>query len=145
MFSRPTEYAIRAMIFMAAQPTGKLSGAREIAAREQIPAAFLWKILHALARKRLIRSFKGVRGGYELARPARRISLTHVILAMESPRALQRCLLGFSDCRSKPCPLHALEKQLKSTLRTLTFADLVSIPARAPGQAASRKPRKSAV
>jgi Rrf2 family protein len=134
------------MTFMAAQPTGKLSGAREIAAREHIPAAFLWKILHALARKKLIRSFKGVRGGYELARPARRISLTHVILAMESPKALQRCLLGFPECGArKPCPLYPLEQKLKSTLRTMTFADVVRSPDRGPNQAASRKPRKSAV
>ena len=57
MISRPAAYAIRAMTFLAAQPPGKLAGAKEIAAAEHIPIPFLWKILGILAQRRLIRSF----------------------------------------------------------------------------------------
>jgi len=70
LLSRSSEYAVRAMTFLAMQPSGKLTGAKEIAEAENIPIPFLWKILQNLARRRLIRSFKGLRGGYELAMPA---------------------------------------------------------------------------
>lgn len=62
------------MAYLAVQKGGKLSGAREISEAEQIPMPFLWKILRLLTQRRLIRSFKGVRGGYELARPAEKVS-----------------------------------------------------------------------
>src|SRR5258706_382394 len=64
MFPRSTQYAIRAMTFLAAQ--GRLCGAREIAEAEHIPMPFLWKILQKLAARKLIRSFRGVRGGCEM-------------------------------------------------------------------------------
>ncbi|MCI0626445.1 MAG: Rrf2 family transcriptional regulator, partial [Acidobacteria bacterium] len=67
LFSRTAEYAIRAMAFLALQKPGKLTGAREISEAERIPIPFLWKILQLLTRRKLVRSFKGIRGGYELA------------------------------------------------------------------------------
>jgi len=136
VFSRPTQYAVRAMTYLASQPPGKLSGAQEVATAEKIPAAFLWKILHRLAQKKLIRSFKGVRGGYELARPARRITLAQVTRATEHRGGKRQCLLGFPKCDgSRPCPLHEVETKLRSALQRTTLADV----AKAPRPAASRK------
>ena len=70
MFSRSAGYAVQALAYLAGQPSGKLTGAREIATATHIPMPFLWKILRNLSRTKLVRSFKGVRGGYELARSA---------------------------------------------------------------------------
>ncbi len=79
MFSRPTKYAVRAMTYLASQPVGRLTGAKEISEKEQIPMPFLWKILHELVRRNLVRSFKGIHGGYELARPSTQITLKEII------------------------------------------------------------------
>jgi len=57
MFSRSAGYAVQALTYLAAQPSGKLTGAREIAETLQIPMPFLWKILRNLTRKKLVRSF----------------------------------------------------------------------------------------
>jgi Rrf2 family iron-sulfur cluster assembly transcriptional regulator len=136
MFSRSAEYAIRALTFLAAQEPGKLSGAREIAEAESIPMPFLWKILQKLVAKNLVRSFRGVRGGYELARPAQRITLDKVLREMGESQTLERCILGFAQCRKKdPCPLHALwserREELSGVLRTTTLADLSTASPRA--------------
>ena len=88
MFSRSTEYAIRAMAVLAQQPSGTLCGAREIAESADIPRPFLWKILQNLTHKKLLRSFKGVRGGYELSRPARRITVLDIIDATTPAEAM---------------------------------------------------------
>src|SRR5881398_44387 len=119
MFSRSTEYAIRAMAVLAGQPSGKLCGAREIAEAAAIPRPFLWKILQNLTRKRLLRSFKGVRGGYELAKPAQRITVLDVIDATTSAEALHGCMLGSGNCDSKhPCALHLVWANFSKDLTT---------------------------
>ena len=81
MFSRSAGYAVQALAYLATQSSGRLTGAREIAAATRIPMPFLWKILRNLSRKRLVRSFKGVRGGYELARSAELITIKQVLEA----------------------------------------------------------------
>jgi len=139
MFSRSTEYAIRALTFLAAQEPGKLSGAREIAAAERIPMPFLWKILQKLAAKKLVRSYRGVRGGYELARPPQRITLDKVLKEVGEIQALERCILGFARCRQKhPCALHALWAERRTSftaaLRHTTLSDLAA----ASGRSAAR-------
>lgn len=136
MFSRSAEYAIRALTFLAAQQPGKLSGAREIAEAEDIPMPFLWKILQKLAAKKLVRSFRGVRGGYELARPSQRITLHKILKELGEAEALERCILGFAQCREKhPCPLHILwaehRKSLTRELRSTTLSDLSAVARRA--------------
>jgi len=132
MFSRSTEYAIRAMAVLANQPPGNLCGAREIAESANIPRPFLWKILQNLTRKRLLRSFKGVRGGYELARPARRINVLDVIDATMPAEAMSGCLLGSGNCEGKhPCALHLVwanfDKDLTAKFRKTSLADLARL------------------
>lgn len=137
MFSRAAEYAIRAMTFLARQPSGKLSGAREIARAENVPMAFLWKILQNLTRRRLIRSFKGVHGGYELASPAHRITVRDIVCAMDNGDAAEGCVLGLAECSDRnPCPLHDTWKDIRSRLTGMmqqtTVADLAEVAARRP-------------
>jgi Rrf2 family protein len=132
MFSRSAEYAIRALTFLANQPAGKLTGAREISQAEEIPMPFLWKILQNLARRKLVRSFKGVGGGYMLARPAGAICLQDVLQATEDKSLTEGCVLGLAVCsEEKPCPMHSSWKEIREKLRTTvcetTFADLARV------------------
>ena len=143
MFSRSAEYAVRAMVFLAEQPSGKLTGAREIADAQQIPAPFLWKILHNLARQRLIRSFKGVRGGYELARPANKIALEDIVEATDGSDIVSACILGLPECNEvNPCPLHNSWKEVRGHLTEMleqtSLADLAEVARRRKAAAALR-------
>jgi Rrf2 family transcriptional regulator, iron-sulfur cluster assembly transcription factor len=148
MFSRTAGYAVLALTYLAGQPSGRLTGAREIASATQIPMPFLWKVLRNLTRKRLVRSFKGVRGGYELARPANKLTVREVLAA--SPDADQRgsCVLGLSRCNDDaPCPLHWSWKDLRNQIEKLmdqtTLAHL-SRNARSPKRKRSQAtPRSS--
>jgi Rrf2 family iron-sulfur cluster assembly transcriptional regulator len=132
LFSRAAEYAIRAMTFLATLPPGRLAGAKEIAAAEQIPMPFLWKILQNLARHRLIRSFKGLRGGYELACPPDRLTLRMIITATDGLNPMGNCVLGLPHCSDQnACPLHETWKGLRANLDTMidtnTLADLAKV------------------
>ncbi len=145
MFPRSTEYAIRALTFLAAQAPGKLSGAREIAEAEGIPMPFLWKILQKLTARKLIRSFRGVRGGYELAKPPERITVEKILKEMGQAGPLERCILGFPRCREKTaCPLHPVwsdaRERLHQALHVTTLVDLSRATRRAAGKPKPRLP-----
>ena len=129
MFSRSSGYAIQALTYLAKQPSGRLVGAREMAGELEIPMPFLWKILRRLSEKKLVRSFKGVRGGYELARPAHAIRVAEVLAAGRDGDQMGGCVLGLEQCDDRdPCPLHthwkSLRLQIEAQMKTTTLADL---------------------
>jgi len=134
MFTRSAGYAVQALTYLAGQPSGKLTGAREIAKAVDIPVPFLWKILRNLSHKKLVRSFKGVRGGYELARAPEKITVSEILQASPDSDLVSACVLGLAQCDDEqPCPLHASWKHLRIEIEDLvehtTLADLAR-PAR---------------
>src|SRR5258708_27518407 len=87
--SAKADYAIRAMVELAAAGAGPVKGER-LAQAQQIPINFLENILGDLRNGGLIRSQRGSEGGYWLARPAGEISLAQVIRALDRPLASVR-------------------------------------------------------
>lgn len=87
--SAKTDYAVRAMIELAAADEGLLSG-HEIADRQGIPRQFLDGILGDLRRAGLVASRRGINGGYRLTRPGTEIMIAHVIRAIDGPLATVR-------------------------------------------------------
>ena len=69
MFSETVEYAPRAMVQLAADPSGSAT-TKEIAAKAKVPSAYLAKVLQSMRRSRLIHFRRGVGGGVTLAKPA---------------------------------------------------------------------------
>ena len=128
VFSNSTEYAIRAVTHRALLPSGTLAGAREISQAENIPMPFLWKILQKLGRRKLVRSFKGLRGGYELARPADQITLQDLVAATTGDELAGRCVLGLSQCdENHPCPMHSQWKEIRAQLLTMLEQTTVAV------------------
>jgi Rrf2 family protein len=80
------DYAIRALLGLAAQGGGPLPGA-SLADEQQIPAKFLEAILGELRRAGIVTSRRGKDGGYRLNRPASEITLADVIRAIDGPLA----------------------------------------------------------
>ena len=88
--SAKAEYAVRAMIQLAATPPGGVVKTDELAKAQAIPAQFLVDILSELRADRLVRSHRGRDGGYELARPPDQISLADVLRCIDGPLASVR-------------------------------------------------------
>jgi Rrf2 family transcriptional regulator, iron-sulfur cluster assembly transcription factor len=131
IYSKSTQYAIRALMRLAVQPSGQLCRLEEIARKEEIPRHFLAKILQRLVHKRLVRSVKGIRGGFALARPAEKITLYLIADAMEDLSvSIDDCIFGNKICgEDQPCPLHEpwakLRDQQLQFLQSIRIADLV--------------------
>ena len=84
--SAKADYAIRAMVELAAAGEGPVKGER-LSQAQEIPSKFLENILVDLRHGGLVRSQRGTDGGYWLARPAEEINLAQVIRAVDGPLA----------------------------------------------------------
>ena len=131
--SRQADYAVRAMVDIAAFPHGERVLTSEIARRQQIPETFLPRIVAALNRAQLVRTFRGNAGGVSLARPASEISVLDVVQAVDGPICLNRCTYEPSRCeRYTFCRVHPLWKQAQNALNQIlggtTLADLIQGP-----------------
>ena len=83
------DYAVRIVEFLAEQ--GCKTDAHTIAEQTRVPLRFALKILRTLVSQDIIVSYKGAKGGYQLAHPAEEITLRQVIEAVEGPYVLNRC------------------------------------------------------
>jgi Rrf2 family protein len=81
------EYAVRAMVELAAAGEGATVAAEEITVAQGIPRAFLLGILGELRRAGLLGSVRGSGGGWRLARAAGEVTLADVVRAVEGPLA----------------------------------------------------------
>ena len=79
-------YALQALTVLAQHPGGVVK-IKDIAAEEELPEKFLEAILLELKRARIVDSVRGAHGGYELKRPAKKISLGEVLRRIDGPLA----------------------------------------------------------
>ena len=143
-FSRATQYAIRALAYLAVHSPNALCPLEKIASDEGIPQSFLGKVLQGLAHKKIVRSTKGINGGYGLGLPAEKITLYSVVDAIDNLSVTQAdCVLGRSVCdENNPCPLHNYWKAENE--RRLEFMSCVTLRMLCDnGGAAWRKKRVS--
>lgn len=131
IISKTTGYGIRALAYLALQPKDRLCGLQEIAEHEKLPPVFLRKVLGELRRHRLLRTVKGIHGGYELARPPHDITLWEVFRLLEPNPDWDMCILGHGPCNPESgCSLHEdWQKLLQDLVRLLqnrTIAQVAS-------------------
>lgn len=130
-FNQATDYAFRVILFLAGQSPDEVVKGQTIAERQKIPFGFLQKIMRALSKSHLVKSYRGVEGGFSLARPPAAITLLDVVEAMEGPIEMQRCLNDPESCGrscAHRCPVHAslaaIQADFIAALRQVNFADL---------------------
>jgi Rrf2 family protein len=105
--TRRGDYAVRAMLALAADTTSDWLSVPRISASMSIPARFLPAVMSDLVRAGLVEGRTGRTGGYRLRRPAASISLLDVIDAIEPEREPRRCVLRGGPCgRDGHCAVH---------------------------------------
>lgn len=118
MLSQKTKYALRAVLYLSVQAKNqKIKGGKEISDELKIPSAFTNKILQELAKKEIISSVKGPKGGFFLSEKNLRLPLIQIINAMDDMAFFRSCGLGLSECsEEKPCPVHDSFKIARNNL-----------------------------
>ena len=135
LYSKGCEYALRALTYAASQGENRRFQAKEVCEKTDIPESFTRKVFQALTQGGFLRAVRGPGGGYEMIRPADKITLLDVIEAVEGRDTFDHCVLGFLTCDSKrPCPLHETwlraKVQLLGQLEHRTLQDLADTTVR---------------
>src|SRR5262245_25633068 len=105
MFSQTVEYALRAVVHLAAEaPRGRTTD--EIAQATRVPRAYLSKVLQSLVRSGVVKSQRGLGGGMTLVVPAEELTILAVVNAVEPIERIRTCPLGLAAHGVHLCPLH---------------------------------------
>ena len=119
MFSKATEYALRATIYIAQKSSEeKKLGLAEIAKAIDSPKSFTAKILQQLTSgDKIVSSVRGPNGGFFLTEKARKLPVRAILEAMKEDEVLKKCVLGLKLCsETQPCPMHTQYKSIKQQL-----------------------------
>jgi FeS assembly SUF system regulator len=150
--SRLTDYATVLLAALASEPQ-LVQTAASLAERTRIAAPTVSKLLKQLQRAGLVISTRGLRGGYQLARPAALICAAAILDALEGPMALTDCSAGHGQCEiEETCRVGRVWQRLNLAIRRALYdvslaqlAGLDAPPARLPAleremKAAARTP-----
>lgn len=129
--SRPAEYALRAMTYMARMEPGKRILTRDLAAAINVPGPFLSKVMRSLVAHGILDAKKGHHGGFLITRSPADIRFIDILRAVDFEPTADHCLFGLGGCDvNNPCPLHhewsILKGQIEDWARMHTLADSLS-------------------
>jgi Rrf2 family protein len=131
MFSKSTEYALRAVIFIGQKGSEKQKlGIPEIAAAIGSPPQFTAKILQLLTKNsQVVSSARGPNGGFFLTEAAKNLPVKAILSSTGEENVLTKCVLGLYQCSEvNPCPMHndykSIRRQMIQLFETKTIREL---------------------
>ena len=136
--SKKSDYALMAMKHLAVRPGAASASAREIAEQYDIPIELMAKVLQQLARRGLLTSHQGTRGGYQLSKPTTAISVADIIQAIDGPLTVTACSTEDEQCEQfTKCnirdPLWRIKDRILASLAECSLAEIsTDVPVPAP-------------
>jgi FeS assembly SUF system regulator len=126
--SKLTDYATVIMTVLA--DAADVLSAQDVAARARLELPTVSKLLKQLAHGELVDSFRGVNGGYRLAREPERITIAQIVTAMEGPIGMTECSahIGLCDHESH-CGVRVnwqrINQAIAHALASVTLVDML--------------------
>lgn len=127
--SKLTDYATVVMTCLAVGDGAVLS-AQQLAERARLETPTVSKLLKLLAQAGLVESFRGVNGGYSLAREAKDITVAEIVIALEGPIGMTECSAQSGVCdHESHCGVRVNWQRINdvvvSALQSVTLADML--------------------
>jgi len=132
IYSKATEYALNALVYLAGQPEKRQCGVNEIADALNIPQHFLGKILQDLRKHEFVISTRGRYGGFQLARSPEQIGVYDIVESLEEIQKYERCIFDEFECtRDRPCAVvcdwNGVKSRISQFLKKHSIADLLEV------------------
>lgn len=129
LVTRETDYAVRTILYLAKE-RNRTASVTEVAQAMHIPKSFLAKILQRLVKNNILKSTRGVNGGFQLAQKASDISLLSILEAIQGPAGINLCAVDSKQCKlSAGCSVHPvwvdIRKEVERRLKKQTIAELL--------------------
>jgi Rrf2 family protein len=115
MFSNSVKYAIKAVLFLAAN-SDEINRimVKDVSLAIDVPHPYLAKLLQELSKRKIISSKKGPKGGFYLNGKNKDSTLVNIIYAIDGEK-IDSCVLNLEKCNTiHPCPLHKITYPYKS-------------------------------
>jgi Rrf2 family protein len=129
MLSQTTEYALRAVVWLA-QNHGASQTTQQIAAATKVPVGYLSKVLQMLGKAGLVRALRGKRGGFELSKPPGDMKVLEIVRVVDPIQRIRVCPLGLASHSRQLCPLHSRIDQalasIEASFGSTSLADLLA-------------------
>ncbi len=129
MFSQTVEYAMRAILALAAG-NGKPMTTKQIAETMKVPRSYLSKVLQSLVRGGLVYSTRGLKGGFVLVKDPSEISMLAIVNSVNPMKRIESCPLDVDSHSSDLCPLHSRLDQamamVEEAFSSTTLAEILS-------------------
>lgn len=127
-----SDYALRIVTVLGEH--GERMDAKSLSDATSVTPRFTLKILHKLATANIVKSYKGVNGGYVLAVPTSKLTLKTVIELIDGPIAIARCIESEGGCAlnhdKAACTYHhifdSLSFDLARKLDKITISDVIN-------------------
>jgi len=130
--TQEADYGLRVVLHLCKLGYGEKVESKVISEKEGIPLRFLLKLLRKLIQVDILRSYRGVNGGYAINKLPEEITLRDVIEAIDGPVCINRCVIEPNFCnlnRSGLCIIHTVmtkvQKNLNAELESINFGQLV--------------------
>ena len=118
MITKKTEYAIRALRELAADPHTRMT-AKHVARKQDIPPKYLPQIVSELCQAGLLYSVRGYGGGIRLGRAPEEITLLQIIEAVQGSPKLFECQMGNGECTNREkCAIRQIYDRALEALRS---------------------------
>lgn len=132
--TRQADYAVRLILKLVQNSSGRALSTKEIAASQEIPKSFLVKIIQTLSKAGIIKTVRGPAGGIKLVRRPSDLTLLSIVEAIEGPICLNVCIEGQGRCgRRGDCSVspvwNRVQEVLVHELESVTFSDLAKCQA----------------
>lgn len=127
--TREADYALRIIVMLATE--GQQLDAKIISEKNDIPYRFTLKILRKLVQAEIVKSFRGVNGGYILNRKPSEITMKEVIETIDGKIAINKCFENPENCRNNGVckvqkKLYGVQKVIADELGKITFEDILN-------------------
>lgn len=127
---RQVEYALMALMDMHRASPGRLFAVRGLCETHGVPFDVMSKTMQRLARAKILRAVKGVRGGYQIVRDLREVTLYDLVEAIMGSVGAVSCLRKGQDCPLKDCcrlagAMGVLNRKLLDVYRSTTVLELL--------------------
>ena len=124
-------YGLRILVDLATHASQRPRLVRDIAQSQQISEKYISRLIVSLRRARLVRSVRGMKGGFYLARSPKEITLLEILETMEGTISIVDCVMAPEKCaRNADCTARGvwlrLNEGIREMMRNITFEEILA-------------------
>lgn len=124
-------YGLRLMLDLAMHEGQGAILLKDIAKRQNLSEKYLWSLISPLKAAGFVRSIRGAKGGYMLAKPTAKINLKDIVTILEGNLCMVDCVCDNNFCdRRSQCISHMvwceISNKVSAIFESITLADMLT-------------------